>query len=565
MAGKSVYISCASSDASLLDMVSAALDAWEVAYTSLEQPQFEMAGQMMLPEKAQAAIRQAEVFLRLCTASTASSASMAQELHFYRALEVEDRSRRQSDRRTLINLILDGGYQREPFDEVTLFITTAGKTRAYWLDELARPLGVATQARRLGRRSAIVLGLAGGVTLLSATAAGVLAVRNQNLAAQQAAAKASPFGPGNQVSGQPAWPPTAISSDYAAAVKSAGLINPSIGLASDGNTLYAFGPDTIRALNSTAKGKPLWTSTEYSNIQLPATYSLETPLPYADSQVLVFQHLDAQSNLNLAVASSRTRSELWHMVVPLGGFPAGPATVVDTTLYCLFPLNSDWSVCAFDLHTGHVKWSYSIGTGTPHPAIGYAGGRVYIGDPYRCTCLNAQTGKKIWQQHLHTTVVATVLVSGGLALFGALDGNFYALDASSGRLRWRTNLAAPVSAQAVVSGTVVYVGDINGYLWALDLSSGNIYWRVFAGASESRDAGTSNAIILYPPVVYRNLVAVVAGDTLSTVDLISGTLRWPYQTQPIDSSTRGLATGPVLLGGYFAIGDAQNHIIALNP
>jgi hypothetical protein len=36
--------------------------------------------------------------------------------------------------RTLINLILDGGYQREPFDEVTLFITTGGKTRALWLD-----------------------------------------------------------------------------------------------------------------------------------------------------------------------------------------------------------------------------------------------------------------------------------------------------------------------------------------------------------------------------------------------------------------------------------------------
>jgi hypothetical protein len=44
MAGKSVYISCASSDTSLLDMVSAALDAWEVVYTSLEQPKIAMPG-----------------------------------------------------------------------------------------------------------------------------------------------------------------------------------------------------------------------------------------------------------------------------------------------------------------------------------------------------------------------------------------------------------------------------------------------------------------------------------------------------------------------------------------
>ena len=76
MAGKSVYISCASSDASLLDMISAALDAWEVVYTSLGQPKFGVAGPIMLPENSQAAIRQAEVLLRLCTSATASSASM---------------------------------------------------------------------------------------------------------------------------------------------------------------------------------------------------------------------------------------------------------------------------------------------------------------------------------------------------------------------------------------------------------------------------------------------------------------------------------------------------------
>jgi outer membrane protein assembly factor BamB len=252
------------------------------------------------------------------------------------------------------------------------------------------------------------------------------------------------------------------------------------------------------------------------------------------------------------------------MAVPISS--AGPATVVKNTLYCLFPLNSDWSVCAIDLqHNGRVKWSYSIGTGSPHPGIGYGGDNVYIGDPYRCTCLNAETGKKVWQQHLHTTVTATVVVSGGRALFGGLDGNFYALDASSGNQLWRTNLGAPVSAQAVVAGNVVYVGDVDGYLWALDAASGHIYWRVFAGLNESQDAGTGNAIILYPPVVYRNLVAVVAGDTLKAFDLISGTLRWPYQTLPIDASTRGLATGPVLLGGYFVIGDIQNHVIALNP
>jgi outer membrane protein assembly factor BamB len=564
MAGKNVYISCASSDTSLLDIVSAALDAWEVVYTSLgQQTNSAMVGQMMLPQNAQAAIRQAEVFLRLCTAATASSASMAQELHFFRALEVEDRSKRRGDRRTLINLILDDGYQREPFDDVTLFITTAGKTRALWLDELARSLGVATVARRLSRRSAVVLGLATGVTLISATAAGGLLVRNQRdaVAAQEAATE-SAFGPVDKSAGFAGWTQS-VSQNF---VSSTGFdANPTISVTSDGTSLYALAPDTIQAL--TPRGDLLWSSTAFPNIQTPTPGLLEIPPPYAGNQVLVFQHTDAQDTNNLAVVDIQSRSLLWHAAVVNGNYslPAGPVTVVGTSLYCLFPLHNDWSVCAFELRTGHVKWSYSIGLGVPHPGVTYSGGRLYIGDPYRCTCLDAETGKKIWQQHLRTTVVATVVVAGDLVLLGGLDGYFYALEASSGKLRWRTNLSAPVSAQAVAAGGAVYVGDVDGYLWALDQATGRIYWRVFAGGNEIQDAGTSEAVIVYPPVVDRNLVAVAAGDTLSAVDLVSGTRRWQFKTQASNSNTRGMATGPLLIGGYFVVGDSQNHVIGVNP
>ncbi len=556
MAGKRVYISCASADASLLDMLTAALDAWEVTYGYLERGELAAGG--ILPATAQDAIRQAEVFLRVCTAATVSSLSMAQELQFFYALQVGDRSAGKSERRTLANVILDPGYQREPFDEVTLFIDTAGKSRAYWLDELARPLGVATEARRLSRRSAIVLGVAGGVTVLSAAAAGGFLLRNQI----QANSGPGPLAGANRLSGQPAWS-TSVSPDYAAAVKKDYGLTPAVGVAADGTTLYAFSLDIIRAL--TPQGVTTWSITTYSDIQLPGVDSFgNTPPPYADRQVVVFYYLDSQGNLYLAVVDTPTRSLLWKKEIT--SFAGGPVTVVDKSLYSLFMLEkSGWAVCSFGLHTGKLNWSYSIGTGTPHPGVTYSAGRVYIGDPYHCTCLDADTGKKIWESHLHTTVVATVLIKGNMALFGGLDGFFYALEASSGKLLWRTNLAAPVSAPAIAVGKVIYVGDVDGYLWALNLASGDIYWRVFAGLDETRDAGTENATILFPPVVYRNLVAVVAGDTLSTIDLISGTRRWAHQIEAVDSDTRGLATGPVVAGGYFVIGDSLNHILALNP
>jgi outer membrane protein assembly factor BamB len=565
MAGKRVYISCASADALLLDMLSAALDAWEVPYDYLQQNELTVGA--VLPEAVQNALRQAEVFLRLCTASTISSMSMAQELQFFNALEVEDRRAHRAEARTLANIILDPGYQREPFDAVTLFIDTAGKSRAYWLDELARPLGVATQARRLGRRSVIVLGLAGGVTALSAVSAGGLLIRNQSAAASASAtAAAGLLGSGNLLSGQPAWGPTNVSNDIDAALKNSGQVSPSTGVGTDGTSLYAFSVDTIVTL--TPKGQQIGNkNTTFPNILTSGKYSTEVPLPYVGNQVLAFYITDSQGNVNLTVVDSRTRKTLWQKPVVIGheSLTAGPVTVAGSSLYCLFPLNGDWSVCSFDRNSGNVNWSYSIGLGVPHPAVTYASGRTFIGDPYRCTCLDAKTGKKIWQSHLHTAVVATVLISGGLALFGGLDGYFYALDASSGKLRWQTNLEAPISAQAIALGNAVYVGDVTGYLWALDIESGNVYWHVFAGHDASKDPGTPTATILYPPVIYRNLVGVVAGDTLSAIDLIHGSPRWHYQTLGIDSTTRGLATGPVVLGGYFIVGDAQNHIIAINP
>src|SRR5262249_4840683 len=151
------------------------------------------------------------------------------------ALEVEDRSKRRDDKRAVVNLILDAGYQPEPFDSVTLFINTAGKTRAYWLDELARPLAVATQARRLSRRSTVVLGLATGVTLISPTAAGGLLVRNQRAAvAAREAATAGAFGPGDNLASQPAWT-RSVSKDF---VSSTGDANPTVCVAFDGSTVY---------------------------------------------------------------------------------------------------------------------------------------------------------------------------------------------------------------------------------------------------------------------------------------------------------------------------------------
>ncbi|MGH2517873.1 MAG: hypothetical protein ACRDHP_19675, partial [Ktedonobacterales bacterium] len=352
MAGKSksVCISSAPQDAPLCDLVTAALDAWEVSYTKLEGT---TGASGALTEAAQEHIRRGDVFLRLCTRATSSSPSMFQELVYFNTLQAADRQRRRRETHTLINLVLDPAYQREPFDTVTLFIDTANKTRAFWLNELARPLGVATRARRLSRRYALALGVAGAVTLASGTAAGGLLLRNKAAADAAASTALHPpaFGPGDKLAGQPAWT-VAVSAGAHSADPN---FSRTIGIAVAGSTVYALAYDTILALNG--QGQTTWRDTDYTNIVLP-TASLENVSPFANSDALVFQNLDTTGLVQMNVLDAKSRALLWHAPVQVGSLSpsAGPSAVVGQTLYCLYPVNSDWSACAFDLRSGHIQW-----------------------------------------------------------------------------------------------------------------------------------------------------------------------------------------------------------------
>src|SRR5262249_30128036 len=121
----------------------------------------------------QRALIECQVFLRICTPNAQRSARMSQETTAFRTLQAQE-SRSGRGRRALINIILDPGYEREPFDNATILVDATNKPRFLWMGELARPLGISTAARRLSRRSALALSVTGAAALASATSAGVL-------------------------------------------------------------------------------------------------------------------------------------------------------------------------------------------------------------------------------------------------------------------------------------------------------------------------------------------------------------------------------------------------------
>src|SRR5262249_3996196 len=147
---------------------------------------------------AQRALIECPVFLRVCTPHVKRSARMSQETAAFRTLQSQE-SRGGQGRRALINIILDPGYEREPFDNATILIDATNKPRFLWLGELARPLGISTAARRLSRRSALALGVTGAAALASATSAGVLFINRPSTPKKQDISR---------VSGQLRWSQT---------------------------------------------------------------------------------------------------------------------------------------------------------------------------------------------------------------------------------------------------------------------------------------------------------------------------------------------------------------------
>ena len=562
MAGKRVYISRSPEDAVLGDQIAAALDAWEVSYTAMAQP---LGANEQLTEAAKQTLRTCEVFLRLCTAQTARSQSMYQEVLFFNSLQAEDRRQHDVEHRILVNLILDAAYVREPFDNVTLFIDTANKTRAFWLDELARPLGVATTAQRLARisrRSAITLGVAGLITAASGTAAGVLFVQNRDQA-NAATDPNKPLGPATAISGQEAW---SVQVSLKIDKSQTHYTGQTVSVASTGSRIYAMSQDTLLALD--AAQQPLWhTSTSLDTSDYDYSYPV-----FANTDIVAFvsDEYDAskQQSSYVNLLDAHTHTLRWRVQVDVAPnfTEVGPINVVGTTLYLFASISNIIGVYAFDIHTGKQLWYTSTGSGTPYPQVVYLDGRLYVGEPFHFNCLNAHDGKSIWDVSL-STIALTAAAADGMVYFGGLDGYIYGLDARSGKIRWRYQVNAPITAQPLAVNGAVYIGDSSGYLWAFNGQTGDLYWKGFAGDDAPGavvDPGSQEAAITAQPVINRNVVAILAGNILATYDVRTGQLRWKYVVKQSDTRQYE-AMGPVIFNDLFIVGSNENHVTAINP
>ncbi|WIG58427.1 MAG: hypothetical protein OJF49_001173 [Ktedonobacterales bacterium] len=531
MAGNGrVFISHSHDDNARCAPLLAAMEAWGVDY--FFDTQGLGAGQQ-LNETIQREIATRDVFLRVCTAATQRSFWMSLEVSAFRGLQAEDQRRGRGSQRLLINLILDGDYTREPFDNATLFIDAASRPRPVWMAELGRALNVSApraQRPKVSRREVVAYGAAAAVTLSSTAAAGALFLDYRSHT-QGPVAQLPKYLPG-----KPVWtiPNASPKKDIPTL--------PVVG----GNTLYLLSVADVTAydIGHVTNGTPkkLWsqTITPKQTIVSPAVYG----------SVL---YLGIDSTLYALNAHNGTK--IWTVDLPAddNGIDSG-ALLVNGVIYIFSQTGRLYTFRAKD---GSQVWN-DVVDATAYlldhasgPAVD--GDSVFIGSlDHNIYALNAKDGSQRWKVLTRGPVISTPAVVNGTVYIGSGDNYVYALNTKDGSVRWKYLTGEAVNSSPAVVDGVVYVASDDHYLYTLDAETGKPYWRAPIG-----DLDASTGIIEKGgPVTCQ---PAIAGDAVCVMDDLNfvvrsysrsdGESRWTYASKSGYENADPLAANGLILFG----------------
>lgn len=222
---------------------------------------------------------------------------------------------------------------------------------------------------------------------------------------------------------------------------------------------------------------------------------------------------------NLYALDLNTGAERWHFAAG-SAIESSPAAAGDQ----VFLTSRTGILFAVDAGTGVERWRFQTGAPAPFPSA-YVTGDYYVSSP---------------------------VLFEDLVLFGAADGNLYAVSAADGRERWRLATGAPIRATPAVGDSVVYVGSLDGSLYAANARTGAALWRFDTeGRSlNSADYGFDRRTIQSSPAIAYGTVFFGSRDGhVYAVDAAAGTLRWRVShdmSWPISSPA--LAVGHIYIG-----------------
>jgi outer membrane protein assembly factor BamB len=250
----------------------------------------------------------------------------------------------------------------------------------------------------------------------------------------------------------------------------------------------------------------------------------------------------------------------------------------------IFALDSEAHIWVFRAADGHAVWNRRLapknGTDMPtlwgllgkpntvDPPQGMGGGVAYDDNKIFVTsgfgvlrCIDARTGRDIWQKDLKLPIINAPVVNGGRIFVSTHDNHLYAMAETDGRTLWEHQGIAEAagilaSTNVAVSGETVVVPYTSGELFALRVQNGQVGWTDVLSRSGHVTALSALDDIAGRPVIDRGVVyAISQSGLMAAFSVNTGERLWSREIGGINT--------PWAAGDYVYVLDNQNRVICL--
>lgn len=545
MAGSAkIYISHAREDAARCAALLKWLDAWGVEYWF--EARTDDIGQ--LTQNTQTALAECAVFLRICTPPANRSYWMSLELGAFLSLQAEEQRRGVQSSRSLVSLILDPAYQRQPFDHSGAIVDATDKPQTAWLADLRAAFGMPPLTESLAsapqgpqveipvttvtmtRRRAIGVGVAATAALAVAGSTGLLLLERKH------APSPGPITAAATATATPQPKPAFVDSNLAWYYKTGDKIasipavaNNMVYFSSDDQNIYALDAKTgkkvwIEPVNLQFEGSTVLGQShvffetkntiagfDYKTGQLTWQHGLVVRTP-ATGDGLVYA-----GNLGEVDALPESDDQIgivWYGDTSASGSQQDSAVIsVTYSNKVVYAGTQHGELYAFDASNANPQqqansgaptakarllWVYKTG-GAINQHATVANGVVYLGsDDHYLHAIDAKSGQRKWAFKAGDAVDSSVLVSNGMVYFAANNNIFYAVDANKGTKVWTFK---PDGNVAVASGALdsssgkIYVSSASPYLYVLDPATRQKVHQYQTGGTIATRATVANGIV----------------------------------------------------------------------
>ncbi len=125
-----------------------------------------------------------------------------------------------------------------------------------------------------------------------------------------------------------------------------------------------------------------------------------------------------------------------------------------------------------------------------------------------------------WRRSYRDAVTSSPAAAGGAVVFGARDGNVYALDRKSGERLWVHRASGGVGASPVVAGDAVIACDYAGNVFRLGSKDGRVAWK----------RPLAEKIVSTPAASADRVVAGTVRGNVYALSLETGRVLWKFRT-----------------------------------